>query len=324
MISRLRIATALAILATASSSPATAQQIPLTTFVAGQPARVSDVNRNFTNLKSAIELEQRRNAALVERIRSLEASLSKMIALNQVVSIEAVNGVRTVRFSGVNLQVVNGTNFTESINGAGNVIIGYDETNLTATQEFCSRATSSTGFPTETEAACLAAGGVFAATHKSGSHNLVMGTNNNYSSAAGIVAGRLNSVNEMYASVLGGVQNRSSGTTAVIVGGQGNLTLSRNHGGTGRTGQSRDRTAVDGCRRTLEHRQWQCRDGQRWRAQHGIGWHRVGQRRQRQYRIGCLLECRRRSWQYGRRDRQQRPGRQHHHGHRRGHRALAQ
>ena len=227
MISRLRIAAALAILATALSSPATAQQIPLTTFVAGQPARVSDVNRNFTNLKSAIELEQRRNAALVERIRSLEASLSKMIALNQVVSIEAVNGVRTVRFSGVNLQVVNGTNFTESINGAGNFIIGYDETNLTATQEFCSRATSSTGFPTETEAACLAAGGVFAATHKSGSHNLVMGTNNNYSSAAGIVAGRLNSVNEMYASVLGGVQNRSSGTTAVIVGGQGNLTLSR-------------------------------------------------------------------------------------------------
>jgi hypothetical protein len=39
-----------------------------------------------------------------------------------------VGGKPTVQFSGVNVQVVNGLGKTETTNGAGNLVVGYDET----------------------------------------------------------------------------------------------------------------------------------------------------------------------------------------------------
>jgi hypothetical protein len=202
-------------------------QVALHTFQAGERARASEVNGNFNNLKIAIEAAESRNLALENRIRDLEAALTNVRSLNNVLTIEAVNGARTVRLTGVNLQVVNGTNSTESINGAGNIIIGYDEPiTLTATP-VCSRATNNAGFQLRDEAACLAGGGVFSTQHKTGSHNLVLGSQNNYSSAGGIVAGRGNYINELYASALGGILNVSSGRGSVIVAGQSNVALER-------------------------------------------------------------------------------------------------
>ena len=43
--------------------------------------------------------------------------------------------------------------------------------------------------PIINEADCIANGGVWAGTHKSGSHNLVVGNQHNYSSYGGFVAG---------------------------------------------------------------------------------------------------------------------------------------
>ena len=37
------------------------------------------------------------------------------------------NMIETVRFTGVNVQIVNGLDDTETINGAGNLIVGYNE-----------------------------------------------------------------------------------------------------------------------------------------------------------------------------------------------------
>jgi hypothetical protein len=208
----------------AGLTPRAQAEVALHVFQPGERASAADFNNNFRNLKLAVESAERRNAELQNRIRDLEAALSNVRALNNVITVEGVNGVRTVRLTGVNLQVVNGLSRTESINGAGNIIVGYDEPNSFTTRPICSRASAVNGSLITDEAGCLAAGGVFSTQHKSGSHNLVLGTQNGYSSFGGIVAGRFNYINEIFASVVGGVDNRASGRFSAIVAGQGNVT----------------------------------------------------------------------------------------------------
>jgi len=190
-------------------------------FRAGERARAADVNGNFNNLKTAVETAQRENAELRDQIKDLKAALAASIALKDAMSVETVNGVRTVRFTGVNLQIVNGTNTTETINGSGNLIVGYDEAN-TSTRIVCSLATDVNGNSLSTESNCLAAGGTVAVRQKTGSHNLVMGSQNSYSSAGGIVAGSGNFITAPFASNLGGTGNFASGRFAVNVAGTGN------------------------------------------------------------------------------------------------------
>jgi len=223
MESRKPLALVVAILMAGFNVPAQAE-VALHVFQPGERATAADFNANFNNLKLAVEAAERRNVELQNRIRNLEAALSNVRALNSVLSIEGVNGVRTVRLTGVNLQVVNGLARTETINGAGNIIIGYDEPNSFTTKPICSQARALNGALITDEAGCLAAGGVFSTQHKSGSHNLVLGTQNGYSSFGGIVGGRFNYINEIFASVLGGVDNRASGRFSAIVSGQGHLT----------------------------------------------------------------------------------------------------
>ena len=67
------------------------------------------MNGNFTNLKTALEAAQASNNDLRNEVRDLKAALANLLAINSALSVETVNGVRTLRLSGVNLQVVNGT-----------------------------------------------------------------------------------------------------------------------------------------------------------------------------------------------------------------------
>lgn len=103
-----------------------------------------------------------------------------------------VGGKPTVQFSAVNLQVIDGTGVETTINGTGNLILGYDE---------------KPGVQT-------------------GSHNLLLGGSNSYTSYGGIVAGLSNSIVNAYASVLGGSANRASGSDSAIVGGYANTAAS--------------------------------------------------------------------------------------------------
>ena len=217
------LALAIAALVIGVSEPARAE-VQLHTFQAGERARAADVNGNFNNLKLAVEAAERRNVELTSRIRDLEAAIANLRGLNGVLSIETLNGAKTVRLTGVNLQVVNGLNRTDTVNGTGNVIVGYDEANTFTTKPICSLAHALTGVELNDEAGCLGAGGVFSTQHKSGSHNLVLGLANGYSSFGGLVGGRFNYINEMFASAVSGVDNRSSGRFSGIFGGQGHVT----------------------------------------------------------------------------------------------------
>lgn len=103
-----------------------------------------------------------------------------------------VGGKPTVEFSAVNVQVINGSGAETTVNGTGNLILGYDEKPGAQT----------------------------------GSHNLLLGGSNSYTSYGGIVAGLSNSIANAYASVLGGSANKASGSEGAIVGGYANRVAS--------------------------------------------------------------------------------------------------
>jgi trimeric autotransporter adhesin len=79
-----------------------------------------------------------------------------------------------------------------SVNGLGNLIIGYNEASGTYGDE------------------------------RTGSHNLVFGDHHDYTSFGGLVAGQANRISNAYATVTGGYRNVSSGALSSVSGGQNN------------------------------------------------------------------------------------------------------
>ena len=96
---------------------------------------------------------------------------------------------KAIRISGVNVQVVNGLGSTATKNGLGNVIVGYLEAGLPLGDD------------------------------RTGSHNIVGGTLNSYSSWGGLVAGRGNTVGAPWASVSGGAANLAGAPDSSVGGG---------------------------------------------------------------------------------------------------------
>lgn len=134
-------------------------------------------------------------AEVEPRVTTLETQLSA--AMETIASLQALlEGVtRTedaIVISGANLQVVDGSGTTTGpTNGLGNVIIGYNEAEPDREQ--------------------------------TGSHNLVVGMQHEFTSFGGIVAGEDNTIVSRSASVLGGKNNISAEDHATIVGGSLNL-----------------------------------------------------------------------------------------------------
>jgi hypothetical protein len=93
--------------------------------------------------------------------------------------------------TGANLHICNGLGNTETTNGLGNLVIGYNETRGDGDD-------------------------------RTGSHNLVVGQQQNFSSFGGFVAGLDNNILGPYASVTGGTGNTATGRGSWIGGGQDN------------------------------------------------------------------------------------------------------
>lgn len=121
---------------------------------------------------------------------------------------------KTIRITGVNVQLVNGLESTNgnpldpeassvslvAVNGVGNLIVGYNEL----------------GNPNGDD--------------RTGSHNVVIGHGNSYLSYGGLVAGQDNMQGNpanprigAYAFLGGGAQNRARSTHATVAGGRGNI-----------------------------------------------------------------------------------------------------
>src|SRR5581483_5720018 len=102
-----------------------------------------------------------------------------------------VGGKPTVVFSAVNVQIVSGSGVTDgAVNGEGNLVLGYDENPSGRAQ--------------------------------TGSHDLILGKANSWTSYAQLVAGYNDTASGKYASVLGAA-NSASGTYATVSGGYANV-----------------------------------------------------------------------------------------------------
>lgn len=200
------------------------------TFQANTPAVAAQVNANFNAIETAVddnharitvlengatsnttqisELEnqvitlQNLVADLQSQVADLETQVANMPSaetlqfiddLRAVVALQNdAQGNPSVMFNGVNLHVRNGAGSTNTVNGLGNLIVGYDEARTSGND-------------------------------KTGSHNVVIGRRHNYSQYGGLVAGNQNSISAPYASVTGGAANTASGMNSSVSGGFENI-----------------------------------------------------------------------------------------------------
>ncbi len=145
-------------------------------------------------------------------LESLQAEIAQLKALLAGVS---RNG-DTLVFEQMNLQILNGLGATNgnrndpdsdavtSVNGLGNLIVGYDEETDPHNSNFQ----------------------IFE-SDKSGSHNIIVGHGHNYSSFGGLVTGQDNAITGQYSNVSGGVGNLSSGRWSSVSGGNKNTASGR-------------------------------------------------------------------------------------------------
>jgi hypothetical protein len=154
-------------------------------------------------------------AQLQARIASLEAD--NVPNLHSYLSMDTSNASRpTLRLTAANLQVVNGQGATDTVNGLGNIIVGYDESRPGNDPSECTAG----NVPTQT--ACAQIGGAWIVNQKTGSHSVVVGSQHNYTYWAGVVTGLHNGLYADYATVSGNL-NRSYGSFASVTGGTLNV-----------------------------------------------------------------------------------------------------
>jgi hypothetical protein len=119
-----------------------------------------------------------------ERMATMEKKLTAM---------DFDEAANEVVISGANLRIVNGLGATDTTNGLGNLIVSYNEPRGDGTDA------------------------------RTGSHNVVIGKEHNFSSFGGAVVGLRNEINGVFAVVSGGRFNTASGENASVSGGSGNI-----------------------------------------------------------------------------------------------------
>lgn len=229
-------------------------------FVANTEAKSAEVNGNFKRLwdliqtqKSRIDDQQQLITTLTQKINTLEANVSTLntnveTVNNNVTNLTTVigatdnDGLRKIakanklklrpvtydfseqnwKITGVNVQIVNGSGTTDgNPDGTGNLIIGYNEVRDYNTISICTKPQYNN------KVDCESHGGVWGRDFRTGSHNLIVGTQNNYISYGGIVAGMENNIFSAYATVSGGRWNTASGKYSSVSGGYDNTASNR-------------------------------------------------------------------------------------------------
>ncbi len=150
-------------------------------------------------------------AALAARLKVDEAALKTLQSENAALKAKtaplSVSG-KDLTITGVNVHIVSGSGSTSNgtvdadgrpipgkpLSGRGNLIIGYNA-----------------------KGSDQGAGDV-----RTGSHNLILGDRNSYSSSGGLVVGYDNVISGLYASVSGGSQNKASAGCSTVSGGANN------------------------------------------------------------------------------------------------------
>lgn len=145
--------------------------------LAGTVDLLADVTGYYTNTT----ITQLANAltALTNRVTALETENAALKTKTASMSLQSVDGQPVVRFTGVNLQLVDGTGDTYGTpNGTGNLIVGYNAN--------------------------------YYAYSRAGSHNIVIGDDHGYSRNGALIAGHSDQALNDSVSITGGKANTAS------------------------------------------------------------------------------------------------------------------
>lgn len=139
------------------------------------------------------DLGRERRGRHLANVNQAIRNLRRRVALleNSLQCVSKESSEDDLYLDGCNVHIRNKATSTSSINGKGNLILGYSDNEC----------------PT---------------CNRTGSHNLVVGPGNSYESYGGIVIGTDNNVSAPYASVLAGFKNTASATYSVAIGGTRN------------------------------------------------------------------------------------------------------
>jgi len=169
-------------------SPPSTQVASLETRVAALEALVAAQQLQINTLMTAVQSANL--GGLSDAVTLLANRVNARDSIDDLVPFLRVNGTDVI-LEGANLHVRNGAGATDTRNGTGNLIIGYN-----ALRE--------------------------KDNDRTGSHNLVIGDRHAYGSHAGFVAGEENSILAPYATVAGGSNNAARGDHAAVLGGTAN------------------------------------------------------------------------------------------------------
>jgi trimeric autotransporter adhesin len=177
----------------------------LQTTNAVQQNQINKLQTNNAKLQNQVTSLQTSNTRLESQLTTVQSNPA--LALGPFVSVDpnpefGVIGPH-IKFKGANIHIESGSEATDdhgNSTGLGNLIIGYDED-----PSLFGRAPLSTG-------------------DRGGSHNLVIGSGHRFTKAAlgGLLAGELNTISNLAASVSGGLDNIASGGFASVTGGASN------------------------------------------------------------------------------------------------------
>lgn len=168
-------------------------------------SKLAALTSSEESLLALLTAAQTQISALLARVQVLEANgggggtiPANLTALSRYVTVDPnpVNGVTGphVIFTGVNVHVRSGSGNTGdngTPTGLGNLMVGYNE-------------------------------GPHPIGGRMGSHNIVGGTLNAFTSSGGLVLGSQNWINGQYATILGGENNQADGIASSVLGGRGN------------------------------------------------------------------------------------------------------
>jgi hypothetical protein len=184
-----------------------AQVESLHSTVSALESQVNTLHAGNTTLQNEINSLQTSNTTLHSQLVAVQSNHALLLGPFVNVDPNPEIGVigPNIIFSGANIHIVSGSGNTgdnSNALGLGNLIIGYDDDpqNLNAG---------------------LGGGPPLRSGDRGGSHNLIIGGGNRFTVAAigGLVAGELNTINALGASVTGGRLNTASGGDASVNGG---------------------------------------------------------------------------------------------------------
>jgi len=180
----------------------------LFSLLVGQGAALAQTRISLTELQAQIDAADQAIAQLQQVTTALQAQvtaqgavIAQLQGLNQALEAKVFcispNSTSTeLHFVGCNVHIVNGQGSTQTQNGLGNLVVGYNEDAATQAK---------------------------APSVRTGSHNIVTGLGHSYTSSGGLVAGRLNKISGLYATVTGGSENSATAAHSSVTGGKENV-----------------------------------------------------------------------------------------------------